>query len=451
VIPAETKRLLKNRNFLLLWTNHTLQQIAYSMVNFAMMIWVFELTGINLAVSLWAMAFLIPSVSLSVVAGVAADNFDRRKIMITTDLLWGLTVLCFIFARNSFPLILLITLFAQGIDEFFFPSQSAALPRIVSGEELLPANSLFALTIYAAMVVGLLLAGPLLRFFGFYAPFALAAFLIFLGALSVSFLPPLKAVRRGIKTSVSFSSRFRRDLRDELLVLARRRDVFITGMFLALLYGGMGAAGAVAPGFMEQSLKIDARDLSFIGVIPGAAGLVLGTMLIGKFGNRWGEKKMIKAGLLVFGLALLLLAASPSLRTHFASGVEHSFSTLMDYSSRRFGVGEIPIPFEHLPGFSLMIGLLAFTLGTSLTLITVPVAAALQRITPDAARGRTFGTFNMLTSIMTAFFVISAGATADLFNPSFLVAFVGLVAVLFAFFREKLLGLVFSAVKGMIE
>ncbi|PIS12298.1 hypothetical protein COT70_01620, partial [candidate division WWE3 bacterium CG09_land_8_20_14_0_10_47_33] len=102
MIPAKAKGLLKNHSFLQLWANHALEQVAYNMVNFALIIWVFELTKVNLAVSLWILAFLIPSVSLSLVAGTMADNFDRKKIIIATDILWGLVVLCFIFARESF-------------------------------------------------------------------------------------------------------------------------------------------------------------------------------------------------------------------------------------------------------------------------------------------------------------------------------------------------------------
>lgn len=420
------------------------------MVNFALMIWVFKLTGINFAVSLWVLAFLIPSVSLSMVAGILADNYDRKKIMIVTNLLWGLTVLCFIFARNSFPLILLFTFIAQGIDEFFLPSQSATLPRLVKGDELLPANSLFALTITAAVVTGFLLAGPLLRFFGYGAPFALAAFFVLLGALSVSFLPPVKVTRKKVKVLPSLSY-FRKEIKDELSLLAQRREVFTMGLFLALLYGGMGAAGAVAPGFMEQGLKIDAKDLSFVGVIPAAVGILWGTALIGRFGTRWGEKKMIKVGLLVFGAALLLLAVTPSLRLHFAGKIESTVTSLTDYTSRRFGVGEMPIPFERIPGFSLLVGILAFTLATSLTFITVPVTTELQRVTPDVARGRTFGTFGMLTALLTAFLVVGVGVAADLFSPTLLVAFVGVAVMLFAFFREKFLGSIFTFVSAKVQ
>ena len=443
MIPAKAKGLLKNHSFLQLWANHALEQVAYNMVNFALIIWVFELTKVNLAVSLWILAFLIPSVSLSLVAGTMADNFDRKKIIIATDILWGLVVLCFIFARESFPLILLVTFIAQGIDEFFFPSQNAILPRIVKKDELLAANSLFSLTITVAVVVGFLLAGPLLRFFGYRAPFVLATCFVLLGAFLVSFLPPIEAKRRR-KPLPSFSY-FKREIKDEFRLLAQKQTVFTTGLFLALLYGGMGAAGAVAPGFMEQGLKIDARDLSFVGVVPVAFGLIFGTSLVGKFGNRWGEKKMIKGGLLVFGLALLLLAASPALRVHFAGRIGDSFNTVVEYSSR-LGIEEVPLAFERLPGFSLLVGIFAFTLGVALTFITVPVTVLLQRITPDQARGRTFGTFGMLTSTFTAFFVIAGGVIADIFNPTLLIASVGASAVLFAFLREQILGLVFALI-----
>lgn len=160
---------------------------------------------------------------------------------------------------------------------------------------------------------------------------------------------------------------------------------------------------------------------------------------------------MIKTGLLVFGLSLLLLAFSPSLRDQVGGGVGRTVNSLMDYSSHRFGLADVSIPFERLPTFSLLVGLMTFVLGFMLTWIVVPVLTALQQITPDEVRGRTFGAFSMITALLTALLIIGAGVMADLFGPSLLVAFIGLVALCFAFFREKLLGLVFVAVRDIMR
>jgi DHA3 family macrolide efflux protein-like MFS transporter len=426
VISQRTRTLLKNKDFLYLWANQILTQVAFNLVVFSLLIWVFKLTGVNIAVSFWWLATIIPSAVLSVFAGVIADNYDRGRVMIATNLLWALAVLAYIFAKESFVAILIITAAAQGIDEFFGPAQVATLPQLVAKEDLLAANSFFSLSLYASTAVGFVLAGPLLRFFGFEAPFIFAAILALVGAGFVSRLSLAKPKESRIPLGRSVISHFWQEMRGGISFLLQKPLISGVAMFAAVLtVGGIGAA-TVAPGFMEQGLKIDAEDISLVCGVPLSLGLILGTILLRKHPwSKWRNKKLVGRGLLVLGFTALVLAAVPVLQFYFTNH-------LMNHI-------DLPQAFERLPGVSLVAGLLIFILGAAVTFIIIPTFTFLQRATPNEMRGRLFGFLNTAVAIFQGFSTLIFGGVADLISPSPLIAVVGVAALVLSFAREKLL------------
>ena len=97
-----------------------------------------SLTGSGLAVgALFAVRMLAPFL-VSPLAGVAADRFDRRRLLIATDLVRAVVVLGFLVVRTPQQVWLLYVLTAVqlGMHGFFFPTRNAILPDIVSDEQL---------------------------------------------------------------------------------------------------------------------------------------------------------------------------------------------------------------------------------------------------------------------------------------------------------------------------
>jgi len=429
IISRGTRRLLSNWPFVYLWANQALTSTALYLVTFSMAIWVFELMGANIAVSLWALAALIPSATLSVLAGVVADTHDRKRVMLVTNFLWGLVVLSLNFARNSFVAILLVSAVAQGIDEFFLPAQTATLPRLVRSDELLAANSLFSLSAYASAAVGFIFAGPLLRFFGYGAPLAVAASFSFLGMAFVSRLPSFGVPRVRVSCRGSLITYFWQELRSGVSFCLGCPRVYRAALFMAVIAAGGVAAAALAPGFTEQVLGIDAKDISLVGGVPMCLGLILGTILVRKV-NRlagWGNKRLVGAGLFTVGLAMLVLALIPALRFRFAS-----------YAVRLVDGFVSPQAFEFLPGVSLVVAVLVFVLGAAVAFVAVPMAAFLQGVTPDEVRGRVYGFLNTTNAVLQGLATLALGAGADLVTPAPLIAGIGVLAILVSLFMGRI-------------
>ncbi len=204
-------------------------------------------------------------------------------------------------------------------------------------------------------------------------------------------------------------------LREQIDLFLRNRAVAANLLLVALFFSAPTAVGGIAPGFIEQALKIDARDLSFVGILPLALGLLSGAVLLNRRGERWEVWKSV----LGFGATLLLMAVAPNLRIFFANHVT------------------TPQAFESFPFFSLAIGALFFFLGLFASTFAIFMVTSLQRITPGENLGRTFGVLGTLSALLTGVWVIGFGTLADLFGPVVPITLVGLCAVPVAFWIKR--------------
>ena len=399
-----------NRNFWLLFINRAFTRIAYHITTFALVVWVFRLTGNNISVSLWMAVFLIASFFSSFFSGVAADIYDRRRIMFFSNIAWGATALAFLLFPQSFPGILLVSFFAQALDEFFSPAQNSALPQIVASRDLIRANSYLTLVTHVANFLGYFLSGIMLRFIGFPAPFVTAAVLVTLGALATLFLPPLDQEEKPVPFP-NFLSLIREKLLDQFHYLIDNPNVMKTVLVSAMVLSVGAGAGSLAPGFAEQVLAIDARDLSFVVILPVGIGMFLGSVILSKRG------KLIPVwiGILGLGLTVLVMSASPFLRIFLGNHVA------------------VPRAFEQVPFFSLAIASLSFLIGIFAAAITIPIVTSIQRITPGPHMGRTFAAMGTVSSIFTPAVALIFGPIADLSSPVVPMVIVGLAVSAAAF------------------
>ena len=86
-------RIFKNRNLVLLWTGHIISHGGDAIYQIALPWLVLELTGSKTITSLVALSAYLPAVLFSLLAGVVVDRFDRRRVMMFSDVMRMLLVL----------------------------------------------------------------------------------------------------------------------------------------------------------------------------------------------------------------------------------------------------------------------------------------------------------------------------------------------------------------------
>jgi MFS family permease len=180
--------LRSNPNYRNLWLGSVVSQLGdwFNLIAAAGLI--SRLTESGLAVSSLFLARYLPLFLFSPVAGVLADRFDRRKIMIASDLLRALTVLGFLLVRSPQQVWLFyaLTIVQFSLSALFSPARSAVIANVVRRDELVAANALDSLTWSTMLALGAFIGGAVAAVFGADAAFVADALTFLLSAFFIA-------------------------------------------------------------------------------------------------------------------------------------------------------------------------------------------------------------------------------------------------------------------------
>ncbi|MEZ5330921.1 MAG: MFS transporter [Thermoanaerobaculia bacterium] len=134
-----------------------------------------RLTGSPLALGLVFVTKMLPFALASPVAGLLADRWNRRRLMIGADLVRALLVLGLLLVRDAahLPLLYVVVALQMVVSAAFLPARNASIPNLVSDRELLTANALSSATWSALLAVGAALGGLATEALGIYPVFLL--------------------------------------------------------------------------------------------------------------------------------------------------------------------------------------------------------------------------------------------------------------------------------------
>ena len=296
--------LRANRNYRNLWLAKLVSYLGDWFNLLASAALIAQLTGSGTAISWLFLARFLPLFFVSPLAGVVADRFSRRRIMIWSDLLRAVTVTCFLLVQVTGQLWLLYVLTAVQftLSAFFTPAQTALIPNLVQKDELVTANALDGFTWSTMLAVGALLGGLAAAFFGITAAFLLDAFTFAVSAWFVSRIDlPLIAPE---ERPAQAKTRGFFDFVDGLRYL--RGEPFILGLALVKAGGSLvwGAVNVLEIPLAEVLFPLNGNGTLTLGLIYAATGIgtALGPILI----RRWlGDTQA--ASLRAITLSFLLL------------------------------------------------------------------------------------------------------------------------------------------------
>ena len=183
------RELARNRDFTILWVGETISELGSTMSLFVFPLLGYHLTGSTAVAALLEGAGLLGMVAMMLPAGLLADRFDRRALMIaasaTGAVLYGSLVLAGVLGALTVPhlaVVALLTGVAQGV---FQPAQLAAIRTVVTTDELATAFSQNQARQHVASLLGGPLGG-LLYAVRAWAPFAVDAVSYAISCLTLS-------------------------------------------------------------------------------------------------------------------------------------------------------------------------------------------------------------------------------------------------------------------------
>ena len=403
-----------NRPFMLLWAAQAISQTAQNVVWYGILVLVQTTSNSSTHMSLAVLTLMLPSVFFGIVAGVYVDRWDKRWVLVGTNALRAAITLLYAFVDTRLGAVFLVNFAFATVSQFFTPAEAAVIPSIVSRRTLLQANALFNLTYTGSQLIGLVLLGPLVvNLFGHDAVFFLVAALFLICALLVWPLP----TRIAAPTSAFGSTR---EALAALVDDAREVAHFVVTDRVVMLALGhwtlssiLGVLLAVlAPGFVVNVMGIGAADSVFV-LAPAGLGMVLGTVLLQRYGQSMDRHWLSNIGLLAFSACMLALGL-------LGPGWGFMYRLLQELSDQQ-------LPLLGFYGLISIVMLVTLVAGLAFVAIFVPAQTVMQERTPVALRGRLFAVAMVLSNVTSIAPLLLAGGAADLLGVARAFTLVGIV------------------------
>jgi len=197
-------RLATNGAFSAMWLGQVISSLGDRVHQVALVFLVARATNSSpLALGLVFAAMTVPGLVVGPFAGALVDRWDRKRVMVGSDLARA-AIVCLIPAASALHVVLVVALVfvLAAVSSFFRPARAAALPRVVPDEDLLTANSAMWVADTASDLVGYALGGLFVAFLGSSLVMAFwldgASYLASAALVAAVVIPPLAAPRETV-------------------------------------------------------------------------------------------------------------------------------------------------------------------------------------------------------------------------------------------------------------
>lgn len=346
---------------------------------------------------------IIPVFLIGPVAGVYVDRWDRRQTMFICDFLKFLLVLSiplfFIFKRTLAPVYLIVFL-VFSLSRFYVPAKMSIIPDLVSAEDLLLANSLTNITGMIAAILGFGLGGILVALLGVKGGFYVNAFTFLASALLIFFITRTVHMRKediltvGKEVFEVIKKSVMEEIREGAVYLFRLKEIrFIVNM-LFILWSALGATYVIMIVFLQEALQTVTKELGLLAMFLGA-GLFIGSLVYGRFGQKIRHFKTIFTSLIAGGIMLTL------------------FVLLVHY----------------VPRFLLAAGL-AFIFGMIISPIMIASNTLVHEVSESAMRGKVFSYLEIVMHLAFLLFMLISSLLAEHYERVWILVGVGTILIL---------------------
>ncbi len=422
--PRGYTAVLRNHHFLALWLAQILSNTALNGAFFLQLIVIEEVTGSSAQLAAVVLAFSLPAVFLSAIAGLVVDRVSKKEILVASNGLRVFTAVALVLLVSvllSYSVdvtwfligIYILVFLTSAIGQFFAPAEGATIPLLVGSANLLPANSLYTLTLTASQILGLVILAPLgVKTIGIVGSFWAAAAMYVIATVCVAVLPRDPAAHVTELDGVSAARRAWNEFREGWHFAITHRLIFIGLLQLALISMLTMMMAMLAPGYAVRVLGLSAEDAIYV-FWPAGAGMFLGSIGVGRFGYRVSRSVLSSVGMFALGLALMGLA--------WAGGGHGPFDKPLFV-----GHPELVITTAaSIMFFALFVGL-------AMALINIPAQTIVQEKSPQVVRGRVLAVQFTLSNALGIPPLLFVGEIADVFGIPRVTFIVALCIVLLA-------------------
>ena len=395
------KLIRSNREFARLWAAQVVSLLGdwfNTIVVSAMIVVYTEGTGYQgIAISGFLIARMIPPLLLRPLAGVLADRFDRKLLLILSDVLRTAAVLGLLLTTQGpeyLPLIYVFTILQFLVSSIFEPARNALMPSVLYRHELVIGNTLSSITWSAMLAVGAICGGIVAELFGTRAALLIDAMTFLVSALIVMTIAIPAVPRSDIgQIARAKTEQKRRTFREGLRYL--RRAPGTAAAIIVKSAQSLTNADAVLIIYGTQVFVLGDQGITSMAILWAAYGLgaIIGPLITNRFSDDSVRvlRRLITIGFALIALGWLLWGLAPSLELLALAVVVRSMGGSVNWTYSSVILQQI-VPDEYLgrmfsldfAGFELVqsvgvvvIGLLIDAVGAGSIQVIVFASAAI--------------------------------------------------------------------------
>jgi len=334
-LGREIKMSSGMKKFLLLWIGELISSIGGGLTSFGLGVYVFQKTGSAAGMALVTLLGFLPTLLFTVPAGVLADRYDRRVLMMIGDGCSGLGILyiflCMLHGKANLVQICIGVFVSAIFSSLLDPSYRATITDLLSKEEFSKASGLVSLAGSARYLFSPVIAGLLLAYHDI-SLLLLIDVSTFFVTITTTFI-----VRRGIKAKQPTEKQsFLESMKEGWRAIHIEKGVFVLVLCSSLITLFLGTLQ-----ILVEPMILSFSDSKVLGIVETlcASGMLVSGILLGGFGIKKEYGKVLQIsffmeGIFMIGMSIFENLLSISIFGFFFFATLPFCNNCMDYLCR---------------------------------------------------------------------------------------------------------------------
>ena len=391
------------KNIFLLTAGRLISLFGTGVQGISIPLFILDQTGSASMMGLFSMVALIPALLFAPFSGVLGDRFNRKMLMVATDII-RFVLISLLAVLVALKIMALVVLFAVQIfisisDNLFNSCSDGILPDLVDKENLHKANAAKGSTDAISLILGPVAGGVIYGIGGILPVFIINACSFALSGSLEVFIKYKKTTVDTEKLSVqSFLNRIKSTVK-YIYKKTAIKQLFIMGTVLYFIFYPL--FDVVLPYIVKKTIGFSAMQLGILFAFL-MGGVLIGNIFTGGVFNRIGTKKLMRIGLITEIVMIMTIGSS-----------------ILPFVMKMLGGASL-----H---FFMILCVLLFIIGFFSTWVLMPVNVNLQKIVPNEMRSRFYSLLGLCSQAAVPMGAVIYGVLLDTVNSFFIVFGVGIV------------------------
>ncbi|WP_425449067.1 MFS transporter [Dethiothermospora halolimnae] len=403
VMIKKGKLKKETTNLLLFSAGKFISIFGTSVYSFAIGLYILKITGSGLSFATNLVLTTIPIIIINPFAGVLADKFDKKKLVVVMDLLNGLLLVILYFISKNSDLsiigIYVVTFIMTTFTTIFNVSMEAAKPHLVSKDKLMSINSISKILDSSSSIIGPMVGGLVFAFID------IKLFIIINGlSFIVSAILEIFINFRFNFTEMKKNNKkinFIKDIQSGFYYMKSKGHIIGIFMIFILINFFMGLGLTIPiPYIINEVLKLSSK---YYGIIQSGfpIGMIIGSLIIKKVNEKIPYDKLLLSTSIVLGVSMIMIGFPLFIKSQISEIIlllYYSFTTVIT--------------------------------GVAVAFIDIPIFYILQTTVSDEYRGRVLSIGISIGKIILPFGYLISGLLIKTVDPNILTSIAGITFIL---------------------